>query len=432
MPGIDNFSFADLFKNLNFVEFVSLIFFALYLPRIIGYVFAFIPQKKLTNDKKNKFALVIPARNEGKTILPLLESINKQTYDRDYFDVYVIVKEKNDPVINYAKLVKATAYVDETQTCKGDCLNYGLKKILSDHPGVYDAFSIVDADCILDADYFTEMNNALSSGADVINSKKYIKNFYFGSKSDVTLAVRFNSLIWYFMDSLGNKFKSQFGITTMTITTGIVIKSHIIEKYNGWIHRNTLTEDMEFQRDCALNDYKTMYYTPAVIYVEESPTLSETNKRRSRWMDGLTHADFLFASRLLKKRGPKAIVNNYFMFSLWILYLYVAIMIGSFCFYGICSLLSFKSDGPMSFEMAKLSLMSLCAIYTAFFIPTFFAVVSHAKEMKLNFFTALIVLFGHPFFYMGYIPIELKAIFGRKNAAGWDEVARVQTEEVIK
>lgn len=426
----DFFTIGDLFRNLNFVEFVSLVFIVLYFPRFIGYFFAFIPQKKLKNEKKNKFALLIPARNEGKTILPLLESINKQTYDRDYFDVYVVVKEHDDPVINYAKLAKATTYVDETQTCKGDCLNYGFKKILKDHPGKYDAFSIVDADCILDGNYFEEMNNALSSGADVVNSKKYIKNFFYGKKSDVTMAVRFNSLIWYFMDALGNKFKSKFGLTTMTITTGIVIKSHIIEKYNGWIHRSTLTEDMEFQRDCALNGYKTMYYTPAVIYVEESPTLAETNKRRSRWMDGLTHADFLFASRLFKKRGSKAIVNNYYMFSLWILYAYVATMLGSFLFFGASAAWSFYTNGQNTMEMIKLAVMSLGAIYGAFFVPTFFALASHSQEMKLNFFTGAAVLFGHPFFYMGYIPIEIKAIFGRKNAAGWDEIARVQTEEV--
>lgn len=432
MLSFSSFNLLEIVKNLNFAELVSLIFFVLYFPRIIAYVFAFIPQKKIVNEKKNRFALLIPARNEGKTILPLLESINKQTYDRDYFDVYVVVKEHDDPVINYAKLVKATAYVDETQTCKGDCLNYGFKKILKDHPGEYDAFSIVDADCILDPDYFTEMNNALSTGADVINSKKLIKNLYYGNKSDVTMAIRFNGLIWYFMDALGNKFKSQFGITTMTITTGIVIKNHIIEKYNGWIHRNTLTEDMEFQRDCAVNDYKTMYYTPSLIYVEESPTFSETNKRRSRWMDGLTHADFLFASRLFKKHGPKAIVNNYYMFSLWLLYLYVAVMLGTFGFSGIMAALYFKSNFAFAKEMIKLALMSIGFIYAAFFIPTFFAVVSHAKEMKLNFFTGALVLFGHPFFYMGYIPIEVKAIFGRKNSAGWDEVARVQVEEVTK
>lgn len=422
---VDFFNPLTVFENLNFVELATLIFFVLYLPRLIAYFDAFIPQEKLVNEKKNRIALLIPARNEGKTILPLLESLNKQTYDRDFFDVFVVVKEKDDPVINYAKLAKAYPLVCEDQTCKGDCLNYGFHEILTKFPGKYDAFMIVDADCVLSETYMEEMNNALVTGADVVNAKKLIKNNYFGSKEDRSMATRWNCLIWNFMDDLGNRFKSKHGFTTMTITTGILIKAHIIEKYNGWIHRSTLTEDMEFQRDCALNDYKTVYYEHAVMYIEESPTLAETNKRRSRWMDGLTNSDFLFARRLFKKRGVKAVTNNYYMFCLWIVYAFVAVMIGSFIGYSIAAGICFAKGNPVAVELAKTAIEAVAAIYGAFFVPTLVALLSNCKEMKLNVFTFIAVLFGHPVFYMGYIPIELKAIFGTKNAAGWDEIARV-------
>ena len=419
----------DLLKNLNFPELITLIFVVLYMPRIIAYFYAFIPQKQLKAEKKNRFALLIPARNEGKTILPLLESINKQTYDRDYFDVFVVVKEKNDPVIQYAKLAKAHAFVDESQTCKGDCLDYGFKQILKKYPGKYDGFMIVDADCVLESTYMEEMNNAFADDVDVVNSKKLVKNFYYGTKKDRTMATRWNALIWYFMDELGNRFKSRHNLTTMTITTGILIRSHIIEKYNGWIHRSTLTEDMEFQRDCAVNDYRTVYYSFAKIYVEESPTLAETNKRRSRWMDGLTHADFLFATRLFRKCGLKAIANNYFMFCLWIVYAFVATMLGTALVCGGLSVMSYFNGGANAAEFAKLALQSLVTVYAAFFFPTVIALVGYSKEMDLNPWTFILVLFGHPIFYMGYIPIEVKAIFGRKNAAGWSEIERVAVEE---
>ncbi len=421
------FNPVDLIFNLNSLEFVTLIFIVLYFPRIWAYFSAFKKQERLHNEKKNKLALLIPARNEGKTILPLLESLNNQTYDRSCYDFFVVVKEPDDPVIGYAEKAGAEVFVDQNQRCKGDCLNYGFHEILHRHPGKYDAFLIVDADCVLTPSFMEEMNNAMASGADVINSKKLIKNFYLGAKKDRNLVTDCNCLIWSFMDALGNVWKSSHDVTTMTITTGILLKAHIIEKWDGWIHRSTLTEDMELQRDCALNDYKTFYYSHAEFYIEESPSLKETDKRRSRWMEGLTHADFIFAKRLFERKGFKAMVNNYFMFCLWIVYAFMAALAGLTVFHAGMGLFYYLKGNGNSVEMFKIALQGLAEIYFTFFVPTLIALIADRKALKMNPFQWLDVLFVHPLFYMGYLPIEIHAIFCRKTL-DWKEIARVEVE----
>ena len=103
------FSFGTV--NLIFVVFVIL-----YLPRIWCWFGSFKKQKRLNNSKKNKLALIIPARNEGKAVLSLFESIENQSYDRSNFDVFVVVKEYDDPVIEYAKAIGAEVFVDVNQT----------------------------------------------------------------------------------------------------------------------------------------------------------------------------------------------------------------------------------------------------------------------------------------------------------------------------
>ena len=72
------------------VNFIFVVFVILYLPRIWCWFAPFKKQKRVFNYKKNKLALIIPARNEGNAVLPLFESIENQTYDRNNFDVFVV------------------------------------------------------------------------------------------------------------------------------------------------------------------------------------------------------------------------------------------------------------------------------------------------------------------------------------------------------
>ena len=55
------------------------------------------------SDKLTKFAVLIAARNESKVISHILESLKKQTYPRDSFEVYVIVEKEDDPTIDIVK-----------------------------------------------------------------------------------------------------------------------------------------------------------------------------------------------------------------------------------------------------------------------------------------------------------------------------------------
>ncbi len=422
------FNPVDLFINLNPVELITLIFVVLYFPRILAYFSAFSKQEHLVNKKKNRLAVLIPARNEGKTVLPLFDSLKNQTYASELFDAFVVVKEKTDPVIGYAKDYGIEAFVDESQTCKGDCLDYGFKQILEKYSGKYDAFIIVDADCVLTPSFMEEMNNSMASGADVINAKKLIKNFYLGTKKDRNIVTDLNCLIWSFMDDLGNKWKSDHGVTTMTITTGILIKAHIIESYGGWIHKSTLTEDMEFQRDCALKGFKTYYSTYAKFYIEESPSFVETNKRRMRWMDGLTHADYLYAGRLLSMKGFEAMLNNYFMFNLWIVYAFIATLLVLFSLYTAQAVLYYLFGNLLWKEAAHIAFQAISSIYLSFLVPTIIALLVNGKEMRLNPIRWLVVLIFNPISYMLYIPVQARAIVHTDKDAGWEEIARVEVE----
>lgn len=413
--------------GLYTVVFVCVIFAILYFPRAFAWFASIVPQKRIYNEKKNKLALFIPARNEGKNIIPLLETIKNQTYDKERFDTFIAVKDPEDPVFEYAKMVGAEVFCDITQTCKGDCTDFTFKKILEKYPKEYDGFIIVDADCLLEKTFLEEMNNAMASGADVINAKKRVRNYFQDNGKNSNLITACNGLIWTLMDDMGNRWRSDHNLTTMTVTTGILFTRKVVEEMNGWSYRKTLTEDMEFCHDSILKERKCFYYSHAVIYMEEAPSLEETNKRRSRWMHGLVHSDYIYFIDLIKNRKNKPFVNFYFMFSLWLVYLFVATMIGMAGINIVLTAISIIVKGTADYSYLFSAGVAIFAIYVAFFILTAVALFVDRKDMKLSKLGTIAVLFTHPIFYMGYIPIVSKAIVSKNNKK-WDEIARVQSE----
>ena len=415
------FSFGTV--NLIFVVFVIL-----YLPRIWCWFGSFKKQKRLYNSKKNKLALIIPARNEGKAVLSLFESIENQSYDRSNFDVFVVVKEYDDPVIEYAKAIGAEVFVDVNQTCKGDCLDSTIKILLKEKPGVYDGFLIVDADCVLDSKFMEEMNNAMESGADVINAKKLVKNYLPGNQQNCNWVTACNGLIWTFMDDMGNRWKSDHGFTTVTVTTGILFSKKLVEKWGGWIYRSTLTEDMELERDCALQGYKTFYYSHAKIYMEESPSLEMTNRRRTRWMTGVTHSDLLYGPKLLKKeKSFRTIANNYYVLCLWVVYGFVASMIVIGSVNLIAGFIAMFS-ATYSLHYFAMTLYCFLGIYFIFFVLTAMAMFVSREQITLGFWDKIKLLFIHPLFYMKYISIVSKALINRKPQT-WEVIERIEVQQ---
>lgn len=402
----------------NFLILITIIFLVLYFPRLIGWFGWIFPQKRLTGEKRHRFALIVPARDEGRAVLPLFKSIAEQSYSADYslFDTYVVVKNPRDEVIGYAREIGAKVYVDEAQKSKGDCLDYCIRHILAAGKK-YDGYIIVDADCRLDVDFLANMNDALASGAQVITGRKLVGNYSMGylnsaSEKVVNAITCQNGLVWPIIDELGNRYKSALGLTTMPITTGILIRGDLVEEWGGWIYRQTLTEDMELLRDCACKGIKTFHYSFAKLYLEETPSHTDTNKRRTRWMTGMVASDRLYCGRLLGRHGIRAFVDNYYLLSLWLVYAYIGTLSAALIF----SLITLRL-----WQAAEAFLL----IYTAFFALSVMAVLADWKNIRLSWMKKLELMLVHPFFYMEYILIVGRAVLG-VNPKGWEKIGRVQ------
>ena len=403
----------------------TILFFCFYGRRMSWWNGSKKPQKRLVNPQKTHFAIIVPARNEAKAIGELIESIKKQTYDKAYFDTVIVVKEEEDPTIEMVKEINAITYVDKEQNNKGHALNYALKALLKEYPNKYDAFVFIDADCVLDDYYLEEMNNAMASGADVINSRLIVKNYLIKGHKGNTWASRCNGLIWPMLNEMGNRKKSDLGITLFTLGTGLVIRNNLIESWGGWPFCQTMTEDGELARECALYGYKTFYYEYALCYVEEARSLHITNIRRQRWMEGVIHCDRLYNKRIKKMNTKQSFLDWYSFHNLYYTYAYF----GTLFVVSVISVVFWIMSLVNGYNM--ISPLALGSLFTSVLITYFFymflalyATLAGGKYIKTHRINKFIIVITYPFYHMWYIKVMAKALFWRKSKK-WKVIKRV-------
>ena len=136
--------------------------------------------KPLVDDKEHKFVTIIPAHNEEQVIGNLIESLKKQDYPHELYDIYVIADNCTDKTKEIAEELGAKVFErkeeDKTKQTKGYALQLFLNTLMSNPKMDYDAFCVFDADNIVDEHFLTAMNKHLCQGEDVVQGYRDIKN----------------------------------------------------------------------------------------------------------------------------------------------------------------------------------------------------------------------------------------------------------------
>ncbi len=119
--------------------FEIIIYILLILSLIYGFYFLIMAsgvfrKKKceIDNNKKNHFAILIAARNEETVIKNLINSLKKQNYPSNKYDVYVIVNNCTDNTLEVAKNAGAKiTQCKQKVKSKGEALKYTFNKLKS-------------------------------------------------------------------------------------------------------------------------------------------------------------------------------------------------------------------------------------------------------------------------------------------------------------
>ena len=369
-----------------------------------------IKDKPLKVNKNHRFMAIIPAHNEQAVIGNLIESLKKQNYDKELYDIYVIADNCTDNTAKVAKEAGAIVYerYSSTQKTKGYALDWFLQqKIKEDAP--YDAFFVFDADNIVDPNFIKNMNKKLCQGEEVVQGYRDIKN-----PTDSWITAGYAIFYWT-MHRFYHLARYNLGLSPLLNGTGFMVKFDII-KPQGW-DTVTLTEDIEFSLKRIIKGKRLGWATDAIVFDEQPVDFKQSWSQRSRWTVGHIQCIKEYTKPLILAIKENKTMMNFDGF------LYI---IGSIPMFIITLLLlatNFLMYAGQGMTETELFINILRYLLPTFLLPVLTAVIAMFLDRR-PIRPMLKGLMCYPLFMGSWLLINFKCLFRRETS--WEKIDHVR------
>jgi len=396
-----------VFVVIYYLIFAVTLFYALYFF-ISGWV-GLVKKAKVSFEKveaKNRFAILIPARNEEMVIGNLIDSLKNQNYPREFYTIYAIPNNSSDRTEEVARSHGATILNCSVPTkTKGDVLEYAFSK-LGEREDI-DAYIVFDADNVVHPDFLSYMNSCLESGYSVAQGYRDSKN-----PSDNWLSGSY-TLFYLFQNIFFNQGRMALGGSASINGTGFMIKKEFIDEVG--FQTFTLTEDVEFSGQCALRGEKLVFVENAITYDEYPVSFIPSWKQRKRWSAGILECMKRYFIPLLKRYFKTKEMASFDM-----ALVYLGPLMQVLNFINIVMLIVFKVAGITLYDLFSYLFASglsffLITSFIGILIEVFMLVLKKKKVISL---ISGILLF--PVFIISWIPINISCII--KKHTKWEEI----------
>lgn len=253
--------------------------------------------------RRRRFALLLPAHDEEGVVGLAVQSLARQDYPRELFDIFVVADHCSDGTA--AAAAAAGAQVLEhsgpgLKPGKGRALAWATDRIFE--RGAYDAFCYFDADSLAHPGFVAAMDAALEAGAEAVQGRQLAKNE--NCLLALTLAAGHIVTNRFFQQP-----KQALGLSATLHGKGMCFTAAVARRHR-W-DETCLTEDLEMQMRLIRHGVRIHWAGAAVVYDEEPETLSQYLVRTIRWTRGSLdtarrHLAGL-AARALRERDPRAL-----------------------------------------------------------------------------------------------------------------------------
>ena len=394
----------EILETLNFI--IAAVFFICY-----AYQFFYIPAALIKKDephkeeKKHRFAVLVCARNEEAVIAGLINSIHRQTYDRNLIRIFVMADNCTDNTASAARNAGATVYKRNNPNLvgKGYALEALLKNIERDYPRNYfDGFFVFDADNVLDKNYIAEMNRTFSDGNDIITSYRDSKNY-----GDNWISAGY--ALWFLRESRYlNHARMLLGTSCAVSGTGFFFSRRILEKNGGW-NFHLLTEDIEFTVHNIVNGEKVAFCPKAVLYDEQPTSFRQSWRQRLRWAKGYLQVYGKYGKDLAKgiARGDFSCFDMAMAIMPAAVLTAVSVVINS-CVAAV-TLAGGGNVTPILISLGE----SVLNVYLTLLLLGGITTGTEWKMIHTSAVKKVFYIFTFPLFMLTYIPISFAAIFAK-------------------
>jgi cellulose synthase/poly-beta-1,6-N-acetylglucosamine synthase-like glycosyltransferase len=238
------------------------------------------PKRPLpTGTPVKRILVLVPARNEAKVINRLLDSLRQVSYPAGLLDVLVLADNCTDQTADVAREAgfKVMVRNDLSGQSKAFALHWAFYRQNLINAG-YDAITILDADSIVDPNFFRYVEAELRQGTQVIQGNRGALNT--GESvftSAMSILYSFESRLWYTPHANHN-------LSTLLLGSGSTIACEHL-RLIGWDIR-TLVEDAEFSIQTVLAGVHIQFCDEARLQAEIPPTLRLIWRQLRRWFSG--------------------------------------------------------------------------------------------------------------------------------------------------
>ena len=367
---------------------------------------------KFLNNKKHKFAILIPCRNEEQVIKSLIESIKKQDYPEYLYDCYAIPNNCTDNTKEVARKSGAKIIeIDKPVKSKGEVLKYTFDYLKSSD---YDAYVIFDADNVVHKNFLKAMNDTLNEGYLVAQGFRDAKN-----PSDNYLTGSY-TMFYYLQNIFYNQARMVLKRSSAINGTGFCIKKCVIDEYG--FNVKTLTEDSEFTGMCALNNIKIAFACDAITYDEHPTSFKVSWNQRKRWSSGCFACLKRFGTSLTKSFWKN---SSFCSFDCLLYYLAPIVQVISFALPLFMVIMKFIHG--LMIDKIILDLTSLY-FFILFYIGSIILNIIVIKLLHKKIKDHYKGILGFSLFILTWIPINMICLF--KKTKKWEPVSHTRNVNI--
>ena len=230
-------------------------------------------QKYNAAAKPNNMIVIIYARNNEATIVPLLESLNKQNYPKDNFQTHIILDHCTDNSSNILEFIggaKIWRVGENAPVGKDEAISWLLEGLLS-YQNV-DGFVFLNAEKYIDENFLATINANLYGEDILVGSTDYIVR-------TKTLLNCIKTTYHSYIDRIFNCGRSLMNLATVVNSDIFVIRKEVLDKIKC-VDFKDINSELKYTTLLVRNGFIPKYcpliktYTSIDNYEDRKPSIS--------------------------------------------------------------------------------------------------------------------------------------------------------------
>jgi cellulose synthase/poly-beta-1,6-N-acetylglucosamine synthase-like glycosyltransferase len=252
-------------------------------------------RRPFLTEKQFEFGLIITAHQETEFVIPLVDSILKQTYQR--FHVYIVADDCPPGALSFSDPRITILSPEPPLHSKIRSIRYALDRFLRPH----DALIILDVDNLLHPSFLQVMNLHFRKGYKVVQAD-------FKPKNTDTHFARLDAIGDMFNFFIEREARMRIGLSSAIWGSGVAIDYHL---YREVEYADMLGGfDKKLQAHLVQNVNRIAFAPAAILYDEKIISGQSLENQRTRWLSAYFKyfgVSFHILARGLKKFDPNLV-----------------------------------------------------------------------------------------------------------------------------